>query len=275
MFYHVLIETNGKSKTNKRILEMDITDKAVLLSEILIPFIKKEDFQLNGYFINKKDVVRLMVKTTEKSARELSQHENDIMPAGLIMYVRPQDIFNYDKYTKDITKEIMDEANNIKSTEVTSVVNREVPKIDKTKVFIVHGHDKGAKEEMARFIEKLGIKAIILHEQVNEGRTIIEKIEKNSDVGFAVILYTACDFGGNDKSNLKPRARQNVVFEHGYFIAKLGRNNVCALFATGVEKPGDIDGVVYIPFDTNGGWKLSLAKELKNAGYDIDFNLAL
>lgn len=278
MFYHVLIETNekvGKSKTNKQIFEIDRTDKELLLSDIIIPFVKKEEFQFNGYFINTKDVVRLMVKTTEKSARELSQYENDNMPAGIFMYVSPQDIFSYDKYTKDITKEILDEAKKIKPVEITPVVNRNIHTTDKTKVFIVHGHDKGAKEEMARFIEKLGITAIILHEQANEGSTIIEKIEKNSNVGFAVILYTACDFGGKDTSNLRPRARQNVVFEHGYFIAKLGRNNVCALVAPNVEKPGDIDGVVYLPFDTNGGWKLSLAKELKSAGYDIDFNLVI
>lgn len=276
MFYHVLIETNekiGKSKTNKQIFEIDRTDKELLLSDVIIPFVKKEDFQFNGYFINAKDVVRLMVKTTEKSARELSQYENEHMPAGILMYVSPQDIFGYDKYTKDITKEILDEAKKVRHVEVVPVVNKDMPTPDKTKVFIVHGHDKGAKEEMARFIEKLGLTAIILHEQVNEGRTIIEKIEKNSDVGFAVILYTACDFGGGDKSNLQPRARQNVVFEHGYFIAKLGRNKVCALVEPDVEKPGDIDGVVYLPFDTSGGWKLSLAKELRSAGYEIDFNL--
>ena len=69
------------------------------------------------------------------------------------------------------------------------------------------------------------------------------------------------------------RARQNVVFEHGYLISKLGRNNVCALVKDSVEVPNDISGIVYIPLDNNGGWKIPLAKEMKSSGYEIDFNL--
>ena len=276
MFYHVSIETNEKvtkSQKNKQMFEMDITDKKVLLSDIIIPFVKKESFQFDGYFINSKDVIRLMVKKTEKSARELSQYENDTMSPQIIMYVNPQDIFYYGKYTKDITNEILNEAKREAAPlEPIQNMSHNAFSTNKNKVFIVHGHDGEAKVKMENFIEKLGLTPIILHEQPTEGMTIIEKIEKNSDVGFAIILYTACDVGGKTADNLHSRARQNVVFEHGYFIAKLGRKNVCALLATGVEKPGDIDGVVYIPYDDNDGWKLSLVKELKTAGYRIDSN---
>jgi predicted nucleotide-binding protein len=143
------------------------------------------------------------------------------------------------------------------------------------KVFIVHGHDDLAKTEVARFIEKLGLEAVILHEQVDAGSTIIEKLEKNTDVGFGVILYTACDFGGSNKVNQETknnRARQNVVFEHGYLIAKLGRSKVCALVKDNVEHPSDLNGVVYKPMDNGKAWELQLAKELKAAGFDIDLN---
>jgi predicted nucleotide-binding protein len=143
-----------------------------------------------------------------------------------------------------------------------------------SKVFIVHGHDNEAKLEVARFIEQLKLSPIILHERPNSGQTLIEKIETNSDVGFAVILYTPCDVGrAKTEEKYNERARQNVVFEHGYFIAKLGRENVCVLLKDGVEKPSDIDGVVYEPMDTSGGWKLVLARELKSAGYAVDMNL--
>ncbi len=147
--------------------------------------------------------------------------------------------------------------------------------IDRSKVFIVHGHDDGAKNEVARFIEKLGFKAIILHEQVNLGATIVEKLEKHTDVGFAIVLYTACDIGGVIKSeldNLKPRARQNVIFEHGLLIGKIGRENVVALVKGDVEIPNDISGVVYESMDEAGAWKYRIAREMKSSGYDVDMN---
>ena len=149
--------------------------------------------------------------------------------------------------------------------------------MDKSKVFIVHGHDNAAKEAVARFIEKIGLKAIILHEQASSGKTIIEKIEANSNVGFAIVLYTPCDLGASkaEKDQLRPRARQNVVFEHGYLIGKIGRENVCALVKGDIEKPTDISGVVYIPMDEGDGWKLAIAKEMRDRGYKVDVNKIL
>lgn len=144
---------------------------------------------------------------------------------------------------------------------------------DTTKVFIVHGHDDALKNEVARFIEQQGLKAIILHEQVSRGNTIIEKIEANSDVGFAIVLYTPCDIGRSLKSEEDhPRARQNVIFEHGYFVAKLGRQNVVALNKGSVEIPNDLSGVVYTSYDEYGAWKKSIAHELNDSGYKIDFS---
>ncbi len=143
------------------------------------------------------------------------------------------------------------------------------------KVFIVHGHDDLAKETVARSLEKMGFEAIILHEQPDEGKTIIEKIEANSNVVFAVVLYTECDVGRDktmpESANQK-RARQNVVFEHGYLIGKLGRNHVCALVKGEVETPGDISGVVYTPMDDKKAWEIRLYKNMKAAGIDVDMN---
>lgn len=128
---------------------------------------------------------------------------------------------------------------------------------------------------MARTLDKGGFEAIILHEQPNSGSTIIEKIEKYTDVGYAVVLYTECDFGRDKDSKVedeKYRARQNVVFEHGYLIAKLGRNRVSALVKGNVETPGDISGVVYIPMDSNGAWKTALGRDMNAAGLPVDLN---
>lgn len=145
--------------------------------------------------------------------------------------------------------------------------------VETNKIFIVHGHDNLAKEQVARVVEKAGFEAIILHEKASGGKTIIEKIEKYSDVSFAIVLYTPCDLG-RDK-NLKEdnyRARQNVIFEHGYLIGKLGREHVCALVKENVETPGDISGVVYVQMDDAGAWKMDVAKEMEIAGLKIDFN---
>ncbi len=147
--------------------------------------------------------------------------------------------------------------------------------INRSKVFIVHGHDDGAKETVARFVDKLGFKAVILHEQVDSGDTIIEKLEKHTDVGFAIVLYTECDIGGVKSSSIEdltPRARQNVIFEHGLLIGKIGRANVVALVKGNVEIPNDISGVVYKSMDTSGAWKYSIAREMKSSGYDVDMN---
>lgn len=144
---------------------------------------------------------------------------------------------------------------------------------NKRNVFIVHGRDNEAKFEVSRFIESLGLKAIILHEQASSGMTIIEKIEHYSnDADFALVLYTPCDHGrGVHESKIPPknRARQNVVFEHGYLMAKLGRENVCALVKGEIETPNDISGVVYVALDIAGGWKNEVSKELKACGYNI------
>ncbi len=145
------------------------------------------------------------------------------------------------------------------------------------KVFVVHGHDEYAREAVARFLEKLGLDVIVLHERPNEGRTIIEKIESNSDVAYSVVLLTGDDIGAAkvEKDNLQPRARQNVILELGYFLAKLGRSHVSVLYQQGVELPSDFHGVLWIPFDKENGWQLRLAKELKQIGLNVDMNKAL
>ncbi|MGJ8762332.1 MAG: TIR domain-containing protein [Polaribacter sp.] len=161
----------------------------------------------------------------------------------------------------------------LKSTEVDVEHKEEIiSEVNMSQVFIVHGHDDLAKVETARFIEKLGFEPIILHEQASSGQTIIEKIESYSNVGFGIVLYTACDIGAKkgEEANLKSRARQNVVFEHGYLIGKIGRKNVSALVKGNVETPNDISGVVYISMDSD--WKLDLAKELRESGYSVDMN---
>jgi predicted nucleotide-binding protein len=140
------------------------------------------------------------------------------------------------------------------------------------RVFVVHGHDHGTKETVARYLERLGLEAVILHEKPSESRTVIEKIEAFSDVGFAVVLLTADDVGAAkaEAVSLKPRARQNVILELGYFLGKLRRSRVCALYEPGVEIPSDYSGVLFIELDHKGAWRTQLAQELSNARLPIN-----
>ena len=149
------------------------------------------------------------------------------------------------------------------------------PQIVGNDVFIVHGHHEALKQQVARTVDRLtGAAPIILHEQPDGGRTIIEKFETYAgDVGFAVVLLTADDRGGSASTDeLRARARQNVVFELGYFIGRLGRSRVTVLYEGGVELPSDMSGVLYTPADDAGAWHLKLAREMKAAGIPVDLN---
>ncbi|WP_026673998.1 TIR domain-containing protein [Alkalihalobacterium bogoriense] len=280
MYYHALVEIEeikGKKESTKEIFELDKNNREIILNEVIIPYLKNEEFQFNGYFLNPEDIRRIVVKTTQQATRDLSKYENDNMAPGLIMYISPEDILSYDNYTTDITKDIFSEGRSLLKNDVSLNSNTKHNQIiDRTKVFIVHGHDDLAKISVARFIEKLGLEPIILHEQASSGKTIIEKIESYSNVGFGIIIYTPCDIGGKkDTDKFKPRARQNVVFEHGFLMGKIGRNNVCALVKDELETPNDISGVVYISLDPHNAWQIAVAKELRNSGYNVDMNHVL
>jgi predicted nucleotide-binding protein len=149
----------------------------------------------------------------------------------------------------------------------------QIPKAEPSdEIFIVHGRDDAAKEIVARVISRAGLKPVILHEQPNGGKTIIEKFEKHgSAAGFAVIIASPDDVGGlagSGSSGLQPRARQNVIGEMFWFAGRLGRERVCALVKGDIEMPTDFAGVVYTPMDAHGGWKNKLLQELDAAGYE-------
>jgi predicted nucleotide-binding protein len=159
----------------------------------------------------------------------------------------------------------------------TFVLNRGSPKAGlimptSNKIFIVHGHDEAALQGLARFLEKLDLKVIVLREQPDQGRTIIEKFEQSSaDVGFAVVLMTPDDVGSSvGATDHDARTRQNVIFELGFFAGKLGRGRVCLLRKGDVEIPSDLFGVIYTEMDPAGGWHSKLVRELKAANLQFD-----
>lgn len=144
---------------------------------------------------------------------------------------------------------------------------------DFERVFIVHGHDDGPREMVARFLTNIELEPVILHEQPNRGMTIPEKLIAYGSVGFAVVLLTPDDVGrAKEEPEDKPRARQNVILELGYFVGRLGRERVCALLKGEIDIPSDYLNVAYTELDKGGGWRQELARELQAAGYVIDWN---
>lgn len=212
---------------------------------------------------------------TLKTALPLSQHYRDDVAYLLVEH----GLLRLEEDGSVQPPEAPDESTLIPegTIEPASVSDSRRDSVPHSKVFVVHGRDEGAREALSRFIEKLKLETVVLHEQPDGGRTIIEKFELYSDVGFAIVLLTPDDVGyPKDKpEDARPRARQNMVFELGYFVGKLGRGRVTALYKEGVDMPSDYQGVLYIPIDDAGGWRLRLARELKEAGADIDMNNAL
>lgn len=180
----------------------------------------------------------------------------------------------YDAYLKSLIRVVTDDEYDFtpKHKEVKQVETQSTPKAKSNKVFIVHGHDGEVKYRTANFLRQHGLDPIILHLKANRNRTIIEKLEKyTEDVGYGIVLYTPDDLGQvkpkASNGELDNRARQNVIFEHGYLMGLIGRENVLAIVKGDIELPSDISGVVYID-DTN--WEMDLLRELHDAGYPID-----
>ena len=143
------------------------------------------------------------------------------------------------------------------------------------KIFVVYGHDEIARTQLEALLRRWDLEPIILDQQASGGQTIIEKLEEyGSDVGYAIVLATPDDEGkAKAETTYKSRVRQNVVLELGMFLAKLGRKRVAILLkeATDFEKPSDIQGLVYIPFqDRVDEVSISLIRELTRQGYKID-----
>ena len=142
-------------------------------------------------------------------------------------------------------------------------------------IFVVHGRNDARKYELVRLLDRaVAAEAVVLHEQANQGATLLEKFEHHAHrAAFAVVLLTSDDEGrlrGDENAPLVPRGRQNVIFEAGVFMGLLGRSRVALLVDEGLERPSDLDGLVYVQLDGGGAWRHSLLKEIRAAGIDVD-----
>jgi predicted nucleotide-binding protein len=274
------------------------TENASLLAEVVAcryvveDYTKRLDDACTEYYqtgqVNFPNLSRAEDEDTTQQCERVLTHLVSIMPDVM---TRWQSI----KYPSDQYKEMVERMRdvwvrrrnllrvaentlrtNLELNSLSSAVSggKPVTQTNANLVFIVHGHKDMLKYELAHSLQNAGLAVTILHEQPNKGRTILEKFADHAaEAGFAVILLTADDFGrAKDATDDKLRARQNVVFELGFFCGLLGRRHVCAVYETGVELPSDLHGFAYVEYDKSGLWKHAVAKEISAAGIPVDFS---
>lgn len=249
-WYHVLVQEHSQGAGYSWVYEVNLTED-IVLKQIIHPFYSKNKFLCDGHVFDPDKISKLRVYKTDKAlviSKNKTKYDKEDM-------VKREGV--------DVTRQF---TSDIQESNVRSIT------LNFNEIFIVHGHDEVSKLGLARMLENdLQLKAVILHEQPNQGKTIIEKLERySSGPGYAIVILTPDDVGGENKEPpvLSPRPRQNVVLELGYFIGKLGRDRVCVLHKGNVEIPSDISGVLFIQFkESINEVYFELTKELKHAGF--------
>ncbi|PFC69937.1 hypothetical protein CN290_28595 [Bacillus cereus] len=274
MYYHIRIDLTTRIRESKFNVTLE-----ELEGRYLSKYRKGEDFTLNGRVIKTSDIQKMSIN--------VSDHENDLanmesrieyedQQSHIVRLGGPSRKWRAAGRFKDVSDELLEGPPGYilkEETEVAASVE-----VDNTKVFIVHGHDDNLKQQLEIFLNGIGIKPVVLHREANEGLTVLEKFEKHSDVQYAFVLLTPDDIGCSVKEREKPveeyslRARQNVIFELGFFIGKLGRAKVCTLYKEGVELPNDISGLVYQKVNDNiEDVGFHIMKELRAAGLKVAY----
>ena len=211
--------------------------------------------------------VKALLKTANQTIVDEKRSGNNL---GTVLKLSNGCIINcWDKGTANCQGKNADQITALLSdTPISSTQNR--------KVFVVYGHDNHARTQLEAMLRRWDLEPLILDQLISSGQTIIEKLEEyTQQANFGIVLATPDDIGypKNDETKKQYRVRQNVVLELGMLLSKIGREKIAILLsqAEDMEKPSDIDGLIYIPFKDNvEETKLSLAKEMQNNGYALD-----
>src|SRR6266542_5324751 len=273
MHYHASVtqKEDGRKGSYDSAYEVDSTRER-LVDKMAIPYLRGERFFVGGTVCDPKRVTTLRFVQTHQSFPELVPFIRAERSRSSVVTFQPDEAYVFDK-GEDITRSIMDEA---EASIIPKPAHRDSQNSGGRKVFLVHGHDTVALDQTEVLLLRWGLEPVILRDRANEGRTVIEKIEANSDVAYGLVLLTPDDVGGiaqQDPSTVKlqSRARQNVILEWGYLMAKLGRKYVACLVKKGVELPSDLHGIVRINLkDDVRDSALEIARELRAAGFSLN-----
>lgn len=304
-YYHVLIESVSKiTKETRRNATCNLSEETVR-EYIAKPFMDNEEFMFGGIRIDPDYVESIRIIETEKDLSEIAEEEME-HDDYIFALIRRGEL------GETVTQKF------IKIPPKRKTAKSEIPLKPKSKdVFIVHGTDHEPLRDLKKILKQVGLNPIVLHEQASGSRTLAEKLEKYSNVGFAFVILTPDDMGASfkklekyaldmrqfiqdlpqilmridsDNSSMvranrelvlaepiekykkyhKPRARQNVILEFGYFMGLLGRDRVLCLYKGSVELPSDMHGICYVHFDNSvNEVKDMISKELREAGYKL------
>ena len=291
VYYHVYVV--HKHKRQKREAFLFNFKWGQVKRIFAVPYMKNRAILVYGRFVHPSDIDKIEIFESKELFQEL------ILPNGKspidekkLAYIVECFISGKVKDVKLCTHDFITSPPEEKEEPIKVPTT---PLGKKEKVFIVHGRDHKPMKELKSMLSDFGLNPIVLHEQPSGSRTIVEKLEKYSDVGYAFVILTPDDVGGSRDSEsyhsapiemhgrftqrdiveefpsfFNTRARQNVVLEFGYFMGLLGRDRVCCLYKGAVELPSDMHGIVYIPFkDPINNVRNKIIKELKAAGYEI------
>ena len=268
MFYHarLTLKPEDKKSSPKDAWELDLT-REDLFTKIAVPYLEGQTFFCGGKVVEPKRVQDLHFNETTQSSKELlpfirAERRN----SNVVVFIPDE----WEVTTKgtDITRDVLDEAKNRLMKRNSEQGDRR-PTLN-NRIFVVHGHDIAAVDQIELLLRRWGLEPIILRDKPNMGLTVIEKVEAYAEVGYAIVLLTPDDLGGSSRGSLAPRARQNVIFEWGYLMAKLGRDRVACLYRKGVELPSDLHGIVRIEFEQEIKESAEeIRRELVAAGYQL------
>lgn len=277
MYYHVII--SQKSSRSHDEVKLDLT-KDEVLTRFIEPYENGDSLFINGKTVQLNDLERIRITCSSQASNEIiKQIEFEDMNSHIAVIGGPSNEWRAADRSKDVTDEFIQGAPGTKKKKKFIGKNEKLSKekedFSNKEVFIVHGHDDKLKNDLEIFLREIKLEPIVLHRKPDEGLTVIEKFEKHSNVGFAFVLLTPDDIAypstqlnvPDNERNYESRARQNVIFEFGYFAAKLGRSRVCCLYKEGTTLPSDLGGLLYKKvLSSVEAIGFSLIKELQYAG---------
>lgn len=283
MRYHIRVS----QKSNKAHDEVKLDlDEEQLRKRYVGPYESGEPIIINGKTVLIEDLERIKIsKSTEPASALMKLIRSEDQKSSVLVFGGPSDEWRAADRAADVTDEFITgpPGGAKRSKHIKKRGKQSEKKVSGSgkKVFIVHGHDHALKSDLEVFCRDLGLDPIVLHRKADEGLTVIEKFEQHSDVQYAFVLLTPDDMGypvaesrkAEKDRKVASRARQNVIFEFGYFVGRLGREKVCCVYKAGVEIPSDLAGLIYKKVtDSIEEVGYSIIRELKAANVEVEIS---
>lgn len=266
--YHIYIEYIEPDKSGIR---FNIPEEE-LIRTFSTPFAAGQPFWFLGKLLNPIKVTKTLIFWSYEAADKLSLPNKDTLLGGKDRkYLIESILKSKVKGAYICTEKFLSPPEKISaSTQLAAATSRSTSH----RIFVVSGSDVEMKKAINEALTKLRLVPLILCEEPSQGRKIVERFDDYADVSFAIVLLSPDDFvysKNEPPGKRKLKSRQDVVFDLGFLLGKLGKDNVLVFFREyeGFEIP-DFEGIKLAAFDNRGSWKLSLIRELSKSGFQLD-----